>query len=107
MANWKHIQKLDYKQLSFKCKPCHEYGHFAKDYKKQTQGKLQLKRKGNRELLRRKSINIKDMQPTKINPLKDKNQIKAKAIHKLLKKGKLHPQLIVLTSCPKNVIPDF
>lgn len=24
-----HIQQLDYKQLPFKCKVCHEYGHFA------------------------------------------------------------------------------
>lgn len=25
---WTHIQQLDYKQLPFKCKVCHEYGHF-------------------------------------------------------------------------------
>lgn len=26
---WTHIQQLDYEQLPFKCKVCHEYGHFA------------------------------------------------------------------------------
>jgi hypothetical protein len=25
---WHHFQKLDYEQLSFKCRSCHEYGHF-------------------------------------------------------------------------------
>lgn len=27
---WTHIQQLDYKKISFKCKVCHEYGHFTK-----------------------------------------------------------------------------
>lgn len=26
---WTHIQKLDYEKIPFKCKVCHEYGHFA------------------------------------------------------------------------------
>jgi len=26
---WTHIQQVDYEQLPFKCKVCHEYGHFA------------------------------------------------------------------------------
>ena len=26
---WTHIQRLDYEQIPFKCKLCHEYGHFA------------------------------------------------------------------------------
>jgi len=26
---WMHIQQLDYEQIPFKCKVCHEYGHFA------------------------------------------------------------------------------
>jgi len=26
---WTHIQQLEYKQISFKCKVCHEYGHFS------------------------------------------------------------------------------
>lgn len=28
---WTHIQKLDYEQLSFKCRKCQVYGHFARD----------------------------------------------------------------------------
>lgn len=27
--DWSHIQQLDYEQIPFKCKVCHEYGHFA------------------------------------------------------------------------------
>jgi len=27
--DWVHIQQLDYEQIPFKCKICHEYGHFA------------------------------------------------------------------------------
>ena len=26
---WSYIQQLDYEQIPFKCKVCHEYGHFA------------------------------------------------------------------------------
>lgn len=26
---WSHIQQLDYEQIPFKCKVCHEYGNFA------------------------------------------------------------------------------
>ena len=28
LGNWSHFQKLDYEQLPFKCRGCHEYGHF-------------------------------------------------------------------------------
>lgn len=27
--DWTHIQQLDYEQIPFKRKECHEYGHFA------------------------------------------------------------------------------
>ena len=30
MDGWEHSQKVDYEQLSFKCRKCHEYGHFVK-----------------------------------------------------------------------------
>jgi hypothetical protein len=28
VGEWKHFQKIDYEQLPFKCRGCHEYGHF-------------------------------------------------------------------------------
>ena len=31
VGNWAHFQKLDYEQLPFKCRGCHEYGHFARN----------------------------------------------------------------------------
>jgi hypothetical protein len=37
LDNWQHVQQLDYEQLPFKFKSYHEYGHFAKDYKKEPQ----------------------------------------------------------------------
>lgn len=29
---WTHIQKLDYEQLPFKCRKCHVYEHFSRDF---------------------------------------------------------------------------
>jgi hypothetical protein len=29
LDGWTHVHKLDYEKLPFKCKSCHEYGHFA------------------------------------------------------------------------------
>ena len=34
VADWSHIQELDYEQLLFKCRHCHNYGHFARQCKK-------------------------------------------------------------------------
>jgi len=31
VGSWNHIQKLDYEQLPFKCRGCHEYGHFLRN----------------------------------------------------------------------------
>jgi len=30
LHNWTYLQQVDYEQLPFKCKICHEYGHFTK-----------------------------------------------------------------------------
>jgi hypothetical protein len=30
LDKWNYLQQVDYEQLPFKCKICHEYGHFAK-----------------------------------------------------------------------------
>ena len=32
---WNHMHTMDYEQIPFKCKYCHEYGHFAKSCPKQ------------------------------------------------------------------------
>ena len=31
MDGWEFYQKVDYEQLPFKCRKCHEYGHFVKN----------------------------------------------------------------------------
>ena len=31
VGSWSHFQKLDYEQLPFKCRGCHEYGHFIRN----------------------------------------------------------------------------
>jgi hypothetical protein len=37
LDGWTYIQTVDYEQLPFKCKYCHEYGHFAKNFPKASQ----------------------------------------------------------------------
>ena len=53
MDGWEHMQKVDYEQLPFKCKKCHEYSHFVKNCPKVVQeipGKKKIKRKdGNKQ----------------------------------------------------------
>jgi hypothetical protein len=34
LDDWTHIQKLDYEKIPFKCKMCHEYGHFARNFQR-------------------------------------------------------------------------
>ena len=31
VGEWQHLQKLDYEQLPFKCRGCHEYRHFQRN----------------------------------------------------------------------------
>jgi hypothetical protein len=32
LDNWSYIQQVDYEKLPFKCKTCHEYKNFAKNF---------------------------------------------------------------------------
>ena len=41
MAEWYHIQELDYEQLPFKCRYCHGYGHFSRNCKKKLDDDLE------------------------------------------------------------------
>ena len=34
VGEWHHYKKLDYEQLPFKFRHCHEYGHFQKSFPK-------------------------------------------------------------------------
>jgi len=37
LDGWTYIQIVDYEKIPFKCKYCHEYGHFAKSCPKASQ----------------------------------------------------------------------
>ena len=37
VADWSHMQELDYEQFPFKCRHCHGYGHFARRCKKKAE----------------------------------------------------------------------
>ena len=38
---WSHFQKLNYEQLPFKCRVCHEYGHFHRNHSKNQEAQLE------------------------------------------------------------------
>ena len=45
MGGWEFYQKVDYEQLPFKCRKCHEYRHFVKNCPKSTQEEVEKNRK--------------------------------------------------------------
>ena len=45
VADWSHVQEIDYEQFPFKCKFCHGYGHFARSCKKKVEEEV-VKEKG-------------------------------------------------------------
>ena len=43
MDGWEFYQKVDYEQIPFKCRKCHEYKHFIKNFPKSTQEEAEKK----------------------------------------------------------------
>jgi hypothetical protein len=41
IADWSHIQELDYEHLPFKCRYCHGYEHFARHCKKKAEEEVE------------------------------------------------------------------
>ena len=64
VGKWSHFQKLDYEQLPFKCRGCHEYGHFIRNCPKQTEIQ-QYKVEGWHRVNRSKSKNQAGVAPKK------------------------------------------
>ena len=45
VADWSHVQELDYEQFPFKYRHCHGYGHFSRSCKKKVDEEV-VKEKG-------------------------------------------------------------
>jgi len=75
---WTHIQQLDYKKIPFKCKVCHEYGHFTNRCSQRNKLKVMKCKKihGNKLKERKISIN-RTLRP----PHSHKRQMKQPHIH--------------------------
>ena len=41
VADWAHIQELDYEKNPFKCRFCHGYDHFARNCKKKSKDEIE------------------------------------------------------------------
>ena len=73
MEECNHLQVVDYEQISFKCKVCHEYGHFAQTWPKRKQPKEECNQEKEwNEVSRKKTNNA--------NPNQQKTPIKRKAL---------------------------
>ena len=64
--DWAHVQELDYEQLPFKCRHCHEYGHFAR-YCKKMQEERQDGQKGDQWKVVNKNAAAKNKSKNKNN----------------------------------------
>lgn len=94
-----HIQELDYEQLPFKCRHCHEYGHFAR-YCKKKMRRHQRKKKANNGNKQRKQQVTGRTTKLKLKRQRIKQGKKVQAI-KTLEAGK--PLALWRTKIPLNL----
>ena len=59
MDGWEYLQKVDYEQLLFKCRKCHEYGNFVKSLPKEaTYDPKKIQEEGWQQVkIRKKALN--------------------------------------------------
>lgn len=65
---WTHIQHLDYEQIPFNCKVCHEYGHFANRCSKKKENENVEEPKNKREQVKWKKSSSKQPLPSSSQP---------------------------------------
>lgn len=84
LGEWKHKKVLYYEEIPFKCRHCHDYGHFARDCTKigndqsldfpvaqEEQWKKPKKAlKGKGSMLKPRSMSVTNMVPSSSNPFK-------------------------------------
>ena len=56
VVDWTHVQELDYKQLSFKCRHCHGYMHFSRSCKKKVEEEASKKKGEQRTQVQKTSL---------------------------------------------------
>ena len=79
MDGWEHAQKVDYEQLSFKCKKCHEYGHFVKNCPKVMQEKPEkTQEEGWKQVKKGRKMALSNPEPKDPQSEKAKHQRKEK-----------------------------
>ena len=101
MDGWEHMQKVDYEQLPFKCKKCHEYGHLVKIVQRwckksweKTKRKAGNNKKGEEKLLQqqvRYNKRIARKIPKKQKKVSTNNQFEAL----LMEEGEIPPLEII------------
>jgi hypothetical protein len=74
VGDWQHYQKLDYEQLPFKCRGCHEYGHFQRNFPKDLNKDKDINEGWQQPRRGRPSSKEKAPRPEKMVPTQPKEQ---------------------------------
>jgi hypothetical protein len=74
VGDWQHYQKLDYEQLTFKCRGCHKYGHFHRNCPKDPNKEKDNGEEWQQPRRGRASSKAKGPRNEKTNPTQSKEQ---------------------------------